>query len=64
MVSAEGDRLPVLRALMGMMGRVLLLVALIGGFLVLGCFAFLAFWDIPAPIAKVERVLPDARFPK
>jgi Flp pilus assembly protein CpaB len=24
----------------------------------------LAFWDIPAPSKPVEKVLPDARFPK
>ena len=25
---------------------------------------FLANWEIPPPSAKVERVLPDARFPR
>jgi len=25
---------------------------------------FLAFWDIPVPSTQVEKVLPDARFPK
>ncbi|HEX3537233.1 MAG TPA: hypothetical protein VHU15_10740 [Stellaceae bacterium] len=25
---------------------------------------FLAFWDPPAPSKPVEKVLPDARFPK
>lgn len=25
---------------------------------------FLAFWDIPAPSAPVQKVIPDARFPK
>jgi hypothetical protein len=25
---------------------------------------FLAFWEIPAPSKPVEKVLPDARFPK
>ena len=29
-----------------------------------GGFAFLATWDIPAPRAPVERVLPDDRFPR
>lgn len=32
--------------------------------LVVGSGAFLATWDIPAPTAKVERVLPDDRFPR
>ena len=30
---------------------------------VAGGAAFLATWDIPAPTAQVERVLPDDRFP-
>ncbi len=24
----------------------------------------LMFWDIPAPTARVERTIPDARFPR
>jgi hypothetical protein len=35
-----------------------LLVAAAGG------GAFLATWDIPAPTAKVEKVIPDDRFPR
>lgn len=31
---------------------------------VAGGAAFLATWDIPAPTAQVERVLPDDRFPQ
>jgi len=49
---------------MGMMGKVLLVVTLIVVIGLLGGGLFLAFWDIPAPTAKVEKVLPDARFPK
>ncbi len=30
----------------------------------LGGTVFLMFWDIPAPSARVERVIPDARLPK
>ena len=26
--------------------------------------AVLAVWDVPAPNQPIERVLPDARFPK
>jgi hypothetical protein len=47
-----------------MMVKVLLGAALIGVLVLLGGGAFLAFWDIPAPSAKVEKILPDARFPK
>ena len=32
--------------------------------LILGGAAFLATWDIPAPTARVENVLPDERFEK
>jgi hypothetical protein len=49
---------------MEMMGKVLLVTALIGAIVVVGFVGFLAFRDIPAPTAKVEKVLPDARFPK
>ena len=31
---------------------------------VAGGAAFLATWDIPPPVKKVERVLPDDRFPR
>jgi len=30
----------------------------------IGGAAFLAGWDIPPPSAKVEKTLPDDRFPK
>lgn len=46
-------------------------MAKLGGFLllmivavVLGGTAFLAVWDIPPPTAKVERTLPDSKFPR
>lgn len=29
-----------------------------------GGIAFLAAWDIPAPTATVEKVIPDERFPR
>ena len=35
-----------------------LVLAIVGGCL------FLAFWNVPAPTTTVEKVLPDARFPK
>jgi flagellar basal body-associated protein FliL len=49
---------------MSWMGRILVIVILV---VVVGLICggvFLAFWDIPAPTEKVEKVLPDARFPK
>ncbi len=36
----------------------LLLVGLLGG------GVFLAMWEIPAPSTRVERVIPDDRFPR
>jgi hypothetical protein len=32
--------------------------------LLVGGGVFLAAWDIPAPSAKVEKVLPNDRFPR
>ncbi len=34
------------------------LVAVFGG------LVFLATWDIPSPSTKVEKVIPDDRFPR
>lgn len=46
------------------MGK-LVLAALTLVFLILvGGGIFLASWDIPAPSKPVEKVIPDARFPK
>ena len=36
----------------------LVVVVLVGG------AAFLATWDIPAPDQKIEKVIPDDRFPR
>lgn len=48
--------------------RALLQVALGGAVLLLvvtgGVMTLLATWDIPVPTEKVERVLPDERFPR
>ncbi len=32
--------------------------------LLVGGGVFLAAWDSPAPAAAVEKVIPDAKFPK
>lgn len=32
--------------------------------LVVGGAIFLATWDIPAPVASVEKVIPNDRFPR
>jgi hypothetical protein len=32
--------------------------------MIVGGAVFLATWDIPAPITKIEKVIPDDRFPR
>jgi hypothetical protein len=46
------------------MGRVTLVLVLVVMLVALGGGLFLAFWDFHVPRTQVERVLPDARFPK
>ncbi|MEM9627678.1 MAG: hypothetical protein AAGA21_15685 [Pseudomonadota bacterium] len=46
---------------MAKFGGILFLTLLV---LALGGTAFLAVWDIPPPTAKVERILPDDKFPR
>jgi len=46
------------------MGKATIVFVLAIVLLVLCGGLFLAFWDIPAPSTPVEKVLPDARFPK
>lgn len=40
------------------------LVVLAVAVLVVGGAVFLATWDIPAPTAVVEKVIPNDRFPR
>lgn len=40
----------------------LVLIAVVA--IVVGGSAFLATWDIPAPMTTIEKVLPDDRFPR
>lgn len=46
------------------MAKLLLIVFAIVAVLIVGGIAFLMIWDIPAPVAHSERVIPDARLPK
>jgi hypothetical protein len=41
--------------------RILALVVVLG---IAGGAVFLASWQIPAPTAKVEKVIPNDRFPR
>jgi hypothetical protein len=46
------------------MGKVAILLIVILVLAIAGGFVVLAYWDFPAPATRVEKVLPDARFPK
>jgi len=46
------------------MGKVTIVFMFVIALLLLGGVVFLALWNPPAPSAPVEKVLPDARFPK
>ncbi len=46
------------------MGRITILLVGVFGLAVLSGCLFLAFGNFPVPTAPVEKVLPDARFPK
>ena len=47
--------------MMGKLALVLIAVIVLG---LLGGGLFLAYYNFPAPSTTVEKVLPDARFPK
>jgi hypothetical protein len=46
------------------MGRVTLILVLVVMLAVIGGAMFLAYWHFDVPRVQVEKVLPDARFPK
>jgi len=46
------------------MGKVTLVLVLVVILAALGGASFLALWDFHVPRTQVEKVLPDARFPK
>ena len=45
------------------MNRVLLIFVAVVAVIVLGGGGFLMLWNPPAPTARVEKVIPDARLP-
>ncbi len=45
------------------MKRISRLVLFLIAAVIAGGAVFLVTWDIPAPLATIERVLPDDRFP-
>ena len=48
----------------GGMGKVTIALVIVIVLLLFGGMAFLIFWNPPPPSAPVEKVIPDARFPK
>jgi ABC-type transporter Mla subunit MlaD len=46
------------------MARLIILLVVILALAVLGGCLFLAYWNFPVPSTPVEKVLPDARFPR
>jgi hypothetical protein len=46
------------------MSTILLVLVAAVVVIVIGGGAFLMLWNIPAPTARVEKVIPDARFPR
>ena len=46
------------------MGRVALVLGILVILAVIGGGIFLAYWDFPVSTTRVEKVLPDARFPR
>lgn len=46
------------------MNKLLLIFVAAVVVIILGGGAFLMLWNIPAPTARVEKVIPDARFPR
>lgn len=46
------------------MKKFTLIVVMLAVLLVAGGAIFLVTWKIPAPSARVEKVLPDERFPR
>jgi hypothetical protein len=46
------------------MGKFVLVAAAALVVIVIGIAATLMFWNVPAPSARVEHVIPDAKLPK
>ena len=46
------------------MGKITIIFVVVIALLLLGGGIFLALWNPPAPSTPVEKILPDARFPK
>jgi hypothetical protein len=55
---------PAVEVTRSLMSKLLLTVVAVIVVIIIGGGAFLMVWNIPAPTARVEKVIPDARFPR
>jgi hypothetical protein len=46
------------------MSHLLRILLIVVALVIVGGLVFLAVWDIPAPTARIEKVIPDERLPK
>lgn len=46
------------------MGKFALIAAAALAVIIIGAVGALMFWNVPAPSARVEHVVPDAKLPK
>jgi hypothetical protein len=46
------------------MGKYALIAAAVLVVVVIGVVGVLMFWNVPAPSARIEHVVPDAKLPK
>jgi hypothetical protein len=46
------------------MSHLLKILLIVLALVIVGGLVFLAMWDIPAPTARIEKVIPDERLPK
>lgn len=46
------------------MSHLLRILLVVIALVIVGGLVFLAMWDIPAPTARVEKVIPDERLAK
>ena len=46
------------------MSHLLKVLLIVLALVIVGGLVFLAMWDIPAPTARIEKVIPDERLPK
>jgi cytochrome b subunit of formate dehydrogenase len=46
------------------MGKIVLIAAAVLIVIIIGVAGTLMFWDVPAPSARVEHVIPDSKLPR